>query len=113
LTLVFFQIQIAKYAIGAAQATFLIYTSELYPTPMRSTGVGMSVAIARVGGVWAPQLNVIESTIGNFNTPFMIFSFLCLLSSFFFLLLPETLNKPLPETALQATLLNRSSNTKQ
>ena len=46
----------------------------------------------------------------NFNTSFMIFSFFLLLSAFFCLFLPETLNKSLPENTLQATLLNRSKN---
>ena len=98
---------LAKYAIGAAQTTFMIYTSELYPTPLRSTGVGLSVAVARLGGVWAPQINVLNTSIGSFNTPFIIFSGACLLAAFFCLFLPETLNKPLPETALQAKQLNR------
>jgi hypothetical protein len=86
----------------------MIYTSELYPTPMRSTGVGLSVALARLGGVWAPQINVLNATIGSFNTPFIIFSLACLLAAFFCLFLPETLNKPLPETAQQAQLLSKT-----
>ena len=93
---------LAKYAIGAAQLIFMIYTSELYPTPMRSTGVGISVAFARLGGVWAPQINVLSSTLGSIYIPFVIFSIAGLLSSILCIFLPETLNKPLPENLAEA-----------
>lgn len=97
----------AKYSIAAAQTTCMIFTSELYPTPMRSTGVGLSVAIARVGGILAPQINVLSSTLGSIYIPFVIFSVLSLLAAFFCLFLPETLNKKLPENIKEAKALNR------
>jgi OCT family organic cation transporter-like MFS transporter 4/5 len=99
----------AKYSIGAAQLTCMIYTSELYPTPMRSTGVGLSVALARLGGVWAPQINVLSSTLGSIYVPFIIFSVLSLVSGILCIMLPETLNKQLPETLSQAKALNKKS----
>ena len=93
---------LAKYAIGASQLIFMIYTSELYPTTMRSTGVGLSVSIARLGGVWAPQINVLSSTLGSISIPFIIFSIAGCLASFFAMFLPETLNKPLPQNLKEA-----------
>lgn len=93
---------LAKYAIGASQLIFMIYTSELYPTPMRSTGVGLSVSLARLGGVWAPQINVLSSTLGSIYIPFVIFSVAASLASFLCIFLPETLNKPLPESLTEA-----------
>ena len=98
---------LAKYAIGASQLTFMMYTSELYPTTMRSTGVGLSVSLARLGGVWAPQINVLSSTLGSIHVPFIIFSAAALLASFLCIFLPETLNKPLPETLNQAENLKK------
>ena len=100
---------LAKYAIGAAQLTCMIYTSELYPTPMRSTGVGLSVALARLGGVWAPQINVLSSTLGSIQVPFIIFSVAAVFSCIFSLFLPETLNKPLPENISEAKNLDREA----
>ena len=97
----------SKYAIGAAQLTCMIFTSELYPTPMRSTGVGLSVALARLGGVWAPQINVLSSTLGSIYVPFIIFSVLCLLAGMLCLFLPETLNQQLPENLNDAKALNK------
>ena len=101
---------LAKYSIGAAQLTLMIFTSELCPTPMRSTGVGLSFALARLGGVWAPQINVLSSTLNNMRVPFLIFSILSLLAGVLCLFLPETLNKQLPETLSQAKALNSTNN---
>jgi OCT family organic cation transporter-like MFS transporter 4/5 len=98
---------LAKYSICAAQVTCMIFTAELYPTSLRSTGVGLSVAIARIGGVWAPQINVLSSTLGSIYMPFYIFSICSLLAAFFCLFLPETLNKLLPESIKDAKALNK------
>lgn len=69
---------------------------------MRSTGVGLSVALARLGGVWAPQINVLSSTLGSIYVPFIIFSAFTFLAGILCTLLPETLNKQLPENIAQA-----------
>ena len=104
---------LAKYAIGAANSTCMIYTSELYPTPMRSTGVGLSVALARLGGVWAPQINILSSTLGSIDVPFIIFSVAAVFSCVASLFLPETLNKPLPENLIEAKNLERKTSSTQ
>ena len=94
---------LAKYGIGGAQLTCMILTGELYPTPMRSTGVGLSVAVARLGGVWAPQINVLSGTLGSIYVPFGIFSALALLACVLCAItLPETLNRPLPANIREA-----------
>lgn len=98
----------AKYTIGAAQSTCMIFTSELYPTPMRSTGIGLSVALARLGGVWAPQINVLSSTLGSIYVPFTIFSIMSFLAGVLCFLLPETLNKRLPENLKDAKDLEKN-----
>lgn len=98
---------LAKYCIGAAQLTLMIYTSELCPTPMRSTGVGLCFALARLGGVWAPQINVLSSTLNSIYIPFSIFSIMALLAGVLCFLLPETLNKQLPETLSEAKTLRK------
>ncbi|RNA33199.1 organic cation transporter [Brachionus plicatilis] len=97
----------AKYTIGAAQSTCMIFTSELYPTPMRSTGIGLSVALARIGGVWAPQINVLSSTLGSIYVPFTIFSIISFFAGVLCFLLPETLNKRLPENLKDAKDLEK------
>ena len=37
------------------------YAAELYPTNMRSTAVGFTSSMARIGGLLAPQLNLLAT----------------------------------------------------
>jgi MFS family permease len=96
----------AKFTIGAAQLTCMIYTSEVYPTRMRSTGLGLSAAVARIGGVWAPQINVLSTSLGSMHIPFYIFSLMSFVAALGCLFLPETQNKNLPENVGDAKKLN-------
>lgn len=103
---------IAKYSISAAQLTCTIFTTELYPTPMRGTGVGLSATISRLGGVWAPQINVLSSTLG-FPVPYFLFSLFTLIAGFLGFFLPETLNRSLPENVNEAEKLEKQQSFKR
>lgn len=92
----------AKLFISASQALSWIYTSETYPTVIRSTGVGLTVSIARLGGVWAPQISLLSQSVW-FPLPYIIFSFCSLIAAICAIFLPETRTKlALPETIKQA-----------
>ncbi|CAF1467909.1 unnamed protein product [Adineta steineri] len=92
----------AKLFISAAQALSWIYTSETYPTVIRSTGVGLTVSIARLGGVWAPQISLLAQSVW-FPLPYIIFSISSFIAALFAIFLPETRTKiALPETIKQA-----------
>ena len=92
----------AKLFISAAQALSWIYTSETYPTVLRSTGVGLTVSIARIGGVWAPQISLLAQSVW-FPLPYIIFSVCSFSAGIFAIGLPETRTKlGLPETIKQA-----------
>ncbi|CAF0862532.1 unnamed protein product [Rotaria sp. Silwood1] len=92
----------AKLFISASQALSWIYTSETYPTVIRSTGVGLTVSIARLGGVWAPQISLLAQSVW-FPLPYIIFSICSFIAAFFAIFLPETRTKlALPETIKQA-----------
>jgi len=92
----------AKLFISAAQALSWIYTSETYPTVIRSTGVGLTVSIARLGGVWAPQISLLSQSVW-FPLPYIIFGICLFIAAFFAIFLPETRTKSaLPETIKQA-----------
>jgi hypothetical protein len=96
----------AKLFISAAQALSWIYTSETYPTVIRSTGVGLTVSIARLGGVWAPQISLLSQSVW-FPLPYIIFSICSFIAAFFAIFLPETRTKlALPETLKQAEKSN-------
>ncbi|CAF0868235.1 unnamed protein product [Adineta ricciae] len=92
----------AKLFISAAQALSWVYTSETFPTVIRSTGVGLTVSIARVGGVWAPQISLLAQSVW-FPLPYIIFSVCSAIAAICAIFLPETRMKiALPETVRQA-----------
>ncbi|XP_071956984.1 organic cation transporter protein-like [Antedon mediterranea] len=87
---------IGKFGIAASFGIIYVFSAELYPTPVRSVGMGTSSMSARVGSILAP----IILEIGKIwpPLPLMIFSFMSISAGLQALLLPETLNKELPET---------------
>lgn len=54
---------IGKAAITCSYAMVYLYSSEIYPTVMRSTGVGAGTCFARIGGVVAP---LVEELVTNY-----------------------------------------------
>ncbi|CAF1206596.1 unnamed protein product [Didymodactylos carnosus] len=86
-----------------SQALCWIYTGESYPTVIRSTGVGLTVSIARVGGVWAPQISLLSQSIWP-PLPYLIFSVFLFVAALLALRLPETKTetKSLPDTVKEA-----------
>ncbi|XP_014670267.1 PREDICTED: organic cation transporter protein-like, partial [Priapulus caudatus] len=45
---------VGKFGISGSFASIFIYTGELLPTPLRSTGTGIASMMARVGGIVSP-----------------------------------------------------------
>ncbi|XP_052029215.1 organic anion transporter 3 isoform X2 [Apodemus sylvaticus] len=85
-----------KGCLSGSFSCLFLYTSELYPTVLRQTGMGVSNVWARVGSMIAPLVKI-TGELQPF-IPNVIFGTMALLggSAAFFLL--ETLNQPLPET---------------
>merc|ERR1711997_206406 len=81
---------IGKFGATCSFTIIFIYTSEMYPTEIRSTAVGSSSTCARIGGILAPQ-------VANLNTvwvplPLLIMGGSSLIGGLVALLnLPETL----------------------
>ncbi|KAL7639049.1 UNVERIFIED_CONTAM: hypothetical protein RMT77_010583 [Armadillidium vulgare] len=74
-----------------------LYTSEMMPTTIRNVAVGTSSMIARVGSSTAPYILDIMGEI-HYSLPSTVFGVLSLAAGLLALLLPETLNKTLPQT---------------
>ncbi|EGW04478.1 solute carrier family 22 member 8 isoform X1 [Cricetulus griseus] len=85
-----------KGCLSGSFSCLFLYTSELYPTVVRQTGMGISNSWARVGSMIAPLVKITGEV--QPYIPNVIFGTTAILggSAAFFLL--ETLNRPLPET---------------
>ena len=101
---------IGKFGASAAFAIIFVYSAELFPTVMRNSGIGLSSFSARIGGVCAPYIaDVGDVASGDLGIalPLIIFGGCSLLAGFLALLLPETLNRKLPDTVEDAENFTR------
>ncbi|KAH8363598.1 hypothetical protein KR084_011914 [Drosophila pseudotakahashii] len=87
---------IGKLAITSSYGTIYIFSAEQFPTVVRNVGLGASSMVARVGGILAPYLKLLGEIWPPL--PLIICGALSLTAGLLSLFLPETLNKPMPET---------------
>jgi len=96
-----------KFLISGTFALSYLYTAELFPTPVRNVAVGGASTFARVGSASAPYIVDILGAISA-GIPTLIFGVFSLVAGLLALLLPETLNKELPETVDDVENWNKS-----
>ncbi|XP_066146948.1 synaptic vesicle 2-related protein isoform X1 [Euwallacea fornicatus] len=91
---------------GVFQAAY-VYTPEVYPTSLRSVGVGSCSAMARLGAMVTPYVaQVLLKTSISFATS--IYAAAALLAAIACLLLPiETTGKELPENTVEQASANK------
>ncbi|XP_063218411.1 organic cation transporter protein-like [Bacillus rossius redtenbacheri] len=87
---------VGKLAITASYGTVYVFSAEQFPTVIRNVALGASSTSARVGGVLAPYINLLADYWQPL--PLLIFGSLALAAGLLSLLLPETMNKKLPDT---------------
>lgn len=85
---------LAKSFINVSYNVFFIYTSESYPTYMRSTALGMCNFFTRLGGFTTPFINETLMKISYFM-PFVAFSVISVIGFVICLFLDETYGKKL------------------
>ncbi|XP_069015543.1 solute carrier family 22 member 13-like [Embiotoca jacksoni] len=100
-----------KFAATASFSTVYVYTAELYPTILRQNGVGLNSMCARVAGILAPLIRLLDAY--HHTIPMLIYGIVPITAGGLCLLLPETLNvelqdhadliKPKDETAEKGT----------
>ncbi|XP_033934763.1 solute carrier family 22 member 6-A-like [Pseudochaenichthys georgianus] len=87
---------LGKCFTSASFTTVYLYTGELYPTVLRQTGLGFVSTMARVGSMAAPAVLILDEVLPAL--PSIVYGGAAVLASVFACFLPETLNKPLPDT---------------
>ncbi|XP_064606001.1 organic cation transporter protein-like [Liolophura sinensis] len=101
---------VGKLGASAAFAVVFIYSSEIFPTILRSGGVGIGSMFARIGALAAPYIADLGVLIGGnlgLGLPLLVFGLGSVAAGAAALTLPETLNRPLPETIEDAVNLGR------
>ncbi|XP_047589487.1 solute carrier family 22 member 7 isoform X1 [Lutra lutra] len=87
---------IGKGFSEAAFTTAYLFTSELYPTVLRQTGMGLTSLVGRLGGSLAPLAALLDGV--WLSLPKLTYGGIALLAACTALLLPETRQAQLPET---------------
>ncbi|XP_071495942.1 organic cation transporter protein-like [Diadema antillarum] len=100
---------LGKLGITCSFGTIFVYGTEIFPTSVRNVGFGLCSFWSRIGGIVAPFVNYLSDIYGP--APLLIFgvtSFVGGATAFF---LPETLNRPLPETLKEGDKLHKAKPT--
>ncbi|GFN80525.1 solute carrier family 22 member 4, partial [Plakobranchus ocellatus] len=87
---------IGKFGITGSYSAIYLYATEVYPTVIRNQAVGASSFFENIGGIAAPNMVYVESSLANL--PLGIFGGMTIVGCILVLLLPETHNQPMPQT---------------
>ncbi|CBY11054.1 unnamed protein product [Oikopleura dioica] len=91
---------VGKFGVAGTFGIVYVHASEMYPTPVRGVGVGLSSAGGRIGGILAPIINGLGKTTSWL--PFVIFGALGIVQVLTVFFLPETLGVPMLTTIEEA-----------
>ncbi|RUS90855.1 hypothetical protein EGW08_001362, partial [Elysia chlorotica] len=102
---------VGKYCAAGLMGTSFLWMTELFPTSVRSTGLGVGSSCARIGALISPyivhySLDISDPKLGH-ATPFIVFGLASLLAFVFDLCLPETYGRDAPETVEEAKHFGR------
>ncbi|XP_072018558.1 organic cation transporter protein-like [Amphiura filiformis] len=96
---------LGKFCITGTFSIVFIYSAEMFPTVVRSAGVGISSMASRVGGILAPLILIL----GEYwpPLPLIIFGSSAIIAGLLALLFPETKGKTLPETIEEGEMFGK------
>jgi OCT family organic cation transporter-like MFS transporter 4/5 len=100
---------LAKVFIQAAFNILYIFTSELYPTVIRNSAVGTSSMVARLGAGVCGYVAILSDVTVPI-VPLIIFGVFSLVAAAMVFFLPETRDKPLPDTLQDAVSFLKADN---
>merc|ERR1712083_1016113 len=97
---------VGKFLISMTFAIAYLYTAELFPTKVRNVAVGTASTFARIGSISAPYIVDLLGA-AHAGIPVVIFGIAATSAGLFSLMLPETLNKKLPESVAEVERAGR------
>ncbi|XP_059183416.1 uncharacterized protein LOC131962432 [Centropristis striata] len=86
---------VGKYSAAGSFTTAYVYTAELYPTILRQNGIGLNSMCARVAGILAPLIRLLD--VYHDSIPMLIYGIVPIAAGGLCFLLPETLNAELQD----------------
>ncbi|XP_034561798.1 solute carrier family 22 member 13-like [Notolabrus celidotus] len=95
---------LGKMAATTSFSTAYVYTAELYPTVLRQNGVGLNSMCARMAGIFAPLIRLLD--VFHHTIPMIIYGIIPIAAGGFCWLLPETLNVQLQDHAEEKKTVN-------
>ncbi|XP_006903174.1 PREDICTED: solute carrier family 22 member 9-like [Elephantulus edwardii] len=84
------------FTVSASSMTIVVLRSELMPTVLRGTAVGVILVAGRIGGSIAPLMMLL--TVYMPHLPWIVYGVFPMLVSFSVFFFPETRHTPLPDT---------------
>ncbi|KAJ6636238.1 Organic cation transporter 1, partial [Pseudolycoriella hygida] len=91
---------LGKFAVALSYTILNLYTIELFPTNLRQSMFNICTVFAGCGNIIAPLLPLTRKILPSF--PLILFAGTSFSSALLMLLLPETKNKPMPDTIDEA-----------
>jgi MFS family permease len=88
---------IVRMAISGAFATVTVMTPEMYPTAVRSMGLGLNSSSSKIAAIIAPFISSFLFDIAN-AAPVIIYSINCFIAVVLLYFIPETANVHLADT---------------
>ncbi|XP_070534531.1 organic cation transporter protein-like [Ptychodera flava] len=86
----------AKFFNSVSFSTIYIFTAELFPTTVRNSGIGITSTLGRFGTIMSPYAMLLVNI--WHPLPFFVMGLTSCVAGALGLLLPETLNRDLPDT---------------
>lgn len=88
---------LGKFAATSNFSIVYVYAAELYPTTLRQSGVGLNSMFARVAGILAPLIRLLD--VYHHTIPMLLYGIIPIAAGGLCLLLPETCNLELQDHA--------------
>lgn len=85
-----------RFCISCSFAVIYNYSTELFPTVIRNSAMGLGSMCARTSGVLTPFVTLLDSL--DLRLPRLVFGVIAIISGFLTIFLPETLKQPMPQT---------------